>query len=214
MNNTSSTDHFFQSTVLGHPSALFVLFFTEMWERFSYYGMRAILVLFLISSLDNQGWGWERKDALVLYAWYTGLVYITPIFGGLLADKFLGYRKAVVIGALLMTLGHVAMALEVFYDFFIGSEAAQLIILKNTVSPPISSESINDLGSSVESFIDSNVSLPEMYNKSGVYRVLVQLILSVFSLNAKENGTLNEVGRIEAHRAGQSYLLNWISQSS
>jgi hypothetical protein len=53
-----------------------------------------------------------------------------------------------------------------------------------------------------------------MYNKSGVYRVLVQLILSVFSLNAKENGTLNEVGRIEAHRAGQSYLLNWISQSS
>lgn len=89
-----------------------------------------------------------------------------------------------------------------------------MIILKNTVSPPISSESINDLGSSVESFIDSNVSLPEMYNKSGVYRVLVQLILSVFSLNAKENGTLNEVGRIEAHRAGQSYLLNWISQSS
>ena len=108
----------------------------------------------------------------------------------------------------------VLKTVEVFYDFFIGSEAAQLIILKNTVSPPISSESINDLGSSVESFIDSNVSLPEMYNKSGVYRVLVQLILSVFSLNAKENGTLNEVGRIEAHRAGQSYLLNWISQSS
>jgi len=108
----------------------------------------------------------------------------------------------------------VLKTVEVFYDFFIGSEAAQLIILKNTVSPPISSESINDLGSSVESFIDSNVSLPEMYNKSGVYRVLVQLILSVFSLNAKENGTLNEIGRIEAHRAGQSYLLNWISQSS
>ena len=108
----------------------------------------------------------------------------------------------------------VLKTVEVFYDFFIGSEAAQLIILKNTVSPPISSESINDLGSSVESFIDSNVSLPEMYNKSGVYRVLVQLILSVFSLNAKENGALNEVGRIEAHRAGQSYLLNWISQSS
>ena len=108
----------------------------------------------------------------------------------------------------------VLKTVEVFYDFFIGSEAAQLIILKNTVSPPISSESINDLGSSVESFIDSNLSLPEMYNKSGVYRVLVQLILSVFSLNAKENGMLNEVGRIEAHRAGQSYLLNWISQSS
>jgi proton-dependent oligopeptide transporter, POT family len=95
-----------------HPPSLFILFFTEMWERFSYYGMRAILVLFLTSSLINGGWGWDRKEALVTYAWYTGLVYITPIFGGLLADKLLGYRKAVIMGALLMTLGHASLALE------------------------------------------------------------------------------------------------------
>ncbi|HIC30949.1 MAG TPA: MFS transporter, partial [Flavobacteriaceae bacterium] len=100
-----------QKTVLGHPSGLFVLFFTEMWERFSYYGMRALLVLFLVSSLLDEGWGWERSDALVLYAWYTGLVYLTPIIGGFLADKVFGYRKAVVLGAFIMTLGHASMAL-------------------------------------------------------------------------------------------------------
>ena len=132
-------DEINQRTILGHPSGLFTLFFTEMWERFSYYGMRAILVLFLISSLDNEGWGWERKDALLLYAWYTGLVYITPIFGGLLADKFLGYRKAVVIGAFLMTLGHAAMALEVFYDFYLYVGLSFLILGNGFFKPNISS---------------------------------------------------------------------------
>ncbi len=131
-------DEINQRTILGHPSGLFTLFFTEMWERFSYYGMRAILVLFLISSLDNEGWGWERKDALLLYAWYTGLVYITPIFGGLLADKFLGYRKAVVIGAFLMTLGHAAMALEVFYDFYLYVGLSFLILGNGFFKPNIS----------------------------------------------------------------------------
>ena len=132
-------DEINQRTILGHPSGLFTLFFTEMWERFSYYGMRAILVLFLISSLDNEGWGWERKDALILYAWFTGLVYITPIFGGLLADKFLGYRKAVVIGAFLMTLGHAAMALEVFYDFYLYVGLSFLILGNGFFKPNISS---------------------------------------------------------------------------
>ncbi|MDQ3683441.1 MAG: MFS transporter, partial [Bacteroidota bacterium] len=95
----------------GHPPALFILFFTEMWERFSYYGMRALLVLFLTSSLMDGGWGWERKEALQLYAIYTGLVYLTPIIGGLIADKLIGYRKAVILGALIMTIGHASMAL-------------------------------------------------------------------------------------------------------
>ncbi len=96
----------------GHPPALFILFFTEMWERFSYYGMRALLVLFLISSISEGGWGWERKEALQLYGIYTGLVYLTPIFGGLIADKLLGFRKAVILGALIMTIGHASMAFE------------------------------------------------------------------------------------------------------
>ena len=82
--NLFNGDEINQRTILGHPSGLFTLFFTEMWERFSYYGMRAILVLFLISSIDNEGWGWDRAEALELYALYTGLVYVTPIFGGLM----------------------------------------------------------------------------------------------------------------------------------
>jgi len=104
--------NFFDTNVLGHPAGLFVLFFTEMWERFSYYGMRAILVLFLVSAFGLGGWEWPRENALALYGTYTAMVYLTPILGGYLADKFLGYRKAVVIGAFLMTLGHVSLALE------------------------------------------------------------------------------------------------------
>ncbi|WP_416444596.1 peptide MFS transporter [Leeuwenhoekiella sp. A16] len=128
-----------QKTVLGHPSGLFVLFFTEMWERFSYYGMRALLVLFLVTSIIDEGWGWERADALMLYGWYTGLVYLTPIIGGLIADKLMGYRNAIILGAFLMTLGHASMALEIFSDpfFFIG--LGLLIVGNGLFKPNISS---------------------------------------------------------------------------
>ena len=128
-----------QKTILGHPSGLYVLFFTEMWERFSYYGMRAILVLFLVSSFQDDGWGWERSEALGLYGVYTGLVYITPIFGGLLADKFLGYRKAVILGALIMTLGHASMALEGVSKLLFYSGLIFLIIGNGFFKPNISS---------------------------------------------------------------------------
>lgn len=129
-----------QRTVLGHPSGLFVLFFTEMWERFSYYGMRALLVLFLTAAiLGEGGWGWERSEALLLYGWYTGLVYITPIIGGFIADKIMGYRNAVVLGALLMTLGHASMALEVTADLFFYAGLGLLIIGNGLFKPNISS---------------------------------------------------------------------------
>jgi POT family proton-dependent oligopeptide transporter len=110
---TTTNNDFFKTNVLGHPAGLFVLFFTEMWERFSYYGMRAILVLFLVSSMGLGGWDWPREHALALYGTYTAMVYLTPILGGHLADRYLGYRQAVVIGALLMTLGHASMAIEI-----------------------------------------------------------------------------------------------------
>lgn len=117
--NTSSGD-FFKSNVLGHPAGLFTLFFTEMWERFSFYGMRALLVLFLTSSLLDEGWGWPRVNALALYGTYTSMVYLTPIIGGILADKFLGHRKAIIIGATLMTLGHASMAMESPVFLYLG----------------------------------------------------------------------------------------------
>ena len=110
--NQDSNAEFFKTSVLGHPSLLFVLFFTEMWERFSYYGMRAILVIFLTGLItgDNPGWGWTSSEALSLLGTYAMFVYLTPLLGGWLADNKIGYRMAVVIGALFMTFGHASMA--------------------------------------------------------------------------------------------------------
>ena len=108
----NTTDQFFKSNVLGHPSGLFVLFFTEMWERFSYYGMRALLVMFFTASVLDGGWGWPREHAFAIFGTYTSLVYLSTLVGGYFADKIIGFRYAVVIGALLMTLGHASMALE------------------------------------------------------------------------------------------------------
>lgn len=122
LENSTSKEDFFKSKVLGHPAGLFVLFFTEMWERFSYYGMRAILVIFLTGVItgDNPGWGWDTSAALSLLGTYAMLVYFTPLLGGYLADKKIGYRMAVIIGALLMTIGHASMALETPTFLYIG----------------------------------------------------------------------------------------------
>ena len=94
-------------TFLGHPRGLFVLFFAEMWERFSYYGMRALLIFYLV-----QHWMFSDERGSVVYGAYTALVYITPVIGGYIADRYLGQRKAVLFGAVLLTFGHFFMAFE------------------------------------------------------------------------------------------------------
>jgi len=134
MNQNPNTD-FFKTTVLGHPSLLFVLFFTEMWERFSYYGMRAILVIFLTGLIigDNPGWGWTSSEALSLLGTYAMFVYLTPLLGGWLADNKIGYRMAVVVGALFMTFGHASMALETPTFLYIG---ITLLIIGNGFFKP------------------------------------------------------------------------------
>lgn len=109
-----------------HPAGLYALFFTEMWERFSYYGMRALLVLYLTSTALKGGFGLERASALEIYAIFTGMVYLTPILGGLVADKWLGQRKSVYIGGLLMALGNFILALSV------GAEGADSVALGRT----------------------------------------------------------------------------------
>ncbi|MGC6438047.1 MAG: peptide MFS transporter [Flavobacteriaceae bacterium] len=131
----TANDQIFKDQVLGHPAGLFVLFFTEMWERFSYYGMRAILVIFLTGVVtgDNPGWGWSTPAALSLLGTYAMFVYLTPLVGGWLADNKIGYRMAVVIGALLMTLGHAAMAVETPAFLYIG---IALLILGNGFFKP------------------------------------------------------------------------------
>lgn len=116
----NSTDQFFQSTVLGHPAGLFVLFFTEMWERFSFYGMRSLLILFLTSTFVEGGWEWSRENASALFGSYVGLVYLSTMLGGYFADKVIGFRWAVVVGALLMTLGHASMAVETEFSIYLG----------------------------------------------------------------------------------------------
>ena len=116
-----------QPEILGHPVGLFVLFFTEMWERFSYYGMRALLILFLIAKTDDDGWGWEKSEAYYLYGWYVMLVYLLPLLGGWLADNKWGHVKTVLVGSVVITLGHGAMALsdlqlgmDLKFVFYIG----------------------------------------------------------------------------------------------
>jgi len=117
------------------PAGLKVIFFTEMWERFSYYGMRALLVLYLVNKL-----GYERSDALTLYGIYTGLVYLTPMIGGALADRYLGKRRAAVIGGLVMTLGHFAMAFEPLLHMALG-----LLIVGNGFFKPNTTSMVGEL---------------------------------------------------------------------
>ncbi len=111
-----------QKEFLGHPVGLFILFFTEMWERFSYYGMRAILVLYLVQATTdaNPGLGWSNGEALALYGWYTMLVYVASIPGGWIADKFLGSKKSVLYGGILLVAGHSILAIEEYWAFYTG----------------------------------------------------------------------------------------------
>jgi len=153
-------------TFMGHPVGLFILFFTEMWERFSYYGMRGLLKLYMVNYLFTtsrqvlQGgeervpgdpatvWLWSlvqgllpsdggpQAQASVIYGWYTGLVYLTPLLGGIIADRYLGQRKTVIIGGLLMAVGHFVMAFDSM--FFLA--LALLIVGNGAFKPNISTQ--------------------------------------------------------------------------
>ena len=126
-----------QRTFLGHPVGLYVLFFTEMWERFSYYGMRRLLVLYMVNYFK-----WAQKDASAIYKWYTSLVYLTPLLGGYLADRYLGNKRAVVIGAVLMAIGHFLMAFEAYSIF---TAALIFLILGNGFFKPNMSTQVGRL---------------------------------------------------------------------
>ncbi|NGZ90605.1 peptide MFS transporter [Psychroflexus maritimus] len=120
MNQTLTPPH--KRELFGHPVGLYVLFFTELWERFSYYGMRAILTLYMLAkvSSDNPGLGWEEGKALATYGWYTMLVYVVSIPGGIIADKIWGQKKSVMIGGWLLVAGHGVLSIEQDWAFFSG----------------------------------------------------------------------------------------------
>jgi POT family proton-dependent oligopeptide transporter len=108
-------------TFLGHPIGLYFLFFTELWERFSYYGMRAILVLYIVAEVgEGGGLGWSNSEALVLYGWYTMMVYVMSIPGGILADRLLGQKKTVMLGGGLLCVGHGMLAVPTLWAFYTG----------------------------------------------------------------------------------------------
>lgn len=121
-----------QAMLFGHPTGLYTLFFAEMWERFSYYGMRALLILYMIKGFLGYG----DKDANAVYGAYTSLVYMTPFFGGMIADKLLGSRASVVIGGVLMAAGHLLMTIE--QDFFFFTALGFLIAGNGFFKPNIS----------------------------------------------------------------------------
>ncbi|MCY2985852.1 MAG: oligopeptide:H+ symporter [Planctomycetota bacterium] len=120
-------------TLFGHPTGLYTLFFAEMWERFSFYGMRALLVLYMTKGFL----GFGDKDATAVYGGYMALIYMTPLFGGMIADRMLGKRTAVVIGGLLMAMGHLLMMIQTELWFF--SALGFLIAGNGFFKPNISS---------------------------------------------------------------------------
>ncbi|HMA44063.1 MAG TPA: peptide MFS transporter [Gemmatimonadales bacterium] len=112
---TSGTANWF-----GHPRGLSTLFFTEMWERFSYYGMRAFLILYMTASVANGGLGFDDKHAATVYGNYVGSVWLTPILGGLIADRLLGQYRSVLLGGVIIALGHFTLAFKALPSFYLG----------------------------------------------------------------------------------------------
>jgi len=141
---------------LGHPRGLSTLFFTEMWERFSYYGMRAILMLYMTKSVTVGGLGLDDGVAQVIYGAYTGSVYLMSIPGGWFADKVLGTRRAVLIGGLLIALGHYSMAVSTIYTFSAG---LVLIVLGTGLLKPNVSAIVGELYSPEDQRRDSGFSI-------------------------------------------------------
>jgi hypothetical protein len=108
----------------------------------------------------------------------------------------------------------VMRSVEILFNFYSEHESAQKLLLSSSAILPVEKEPFHNLSNKIQSFVEMNISLPDIFNKDGVFRVITQIILSIFALNTKESGSLNEVGKIEAHRAAHAYLLNWLKQSS
>ncbi|MBX7115010.1 MAG: peptide MFS transporter [Myxococcaceae bacterium] len=133
MSVAATGDQYLSDKYKSHPPGLYMLFTTEMWERMSYYGMRALLTLYMAAATINGGFGWTQKETLQIYGIYTGLVYVTPLLGGWVADKFWGQRKAVIVGGSLMMIGHFLMAVPGKVAFF---SALGFLILGNGFFKP------------------------------------------------------------------------------
>ena len=174
----------------GHPKGLYLLFFTEMWERFSYYGMRAILILYLTKKLMEGGLGMDEKYAMLLYGYFTGFVYFTPLIGGWLADRYLGKRLAVTIGGITMMLGQFTLfALNSIMGLYIG---LLLLIIGNGFFKPNISTLVGGLYKDGDSRRDAAFTI--FYMGINLGAMIAPLIIGVVTDNMF--ATTNEDGSI------------------
>ena len=174
----------------GHPKGLYLLFFTEMWERFSYYGMRAILILYLTKKLMEGGLGMDEKYAMLLYGYFTGFVYFTPLIGGWLADRYLGKRLAVMIGGITMMLGQFTLfALNSTTGLYIG---LLLLIIGNGFFKPNISTLVGGLYKDGDSRRDAAFTI--FYMGINLGAMIAPLVIGIVTDNMFS--TTNEDGSI------------------
>jgi proton-dependent oligopeptide transporter, POT family len=144
------------TSFFGQPRGLATLFFTEMWERFSYYGMRALLILFMTASVNDGGLGFDARLAGVVYGIYTALVYMTNLPGGWFADRFIGARKAVFVGGIIIMLGHISLIFNGLFFFYFG---LLLVIIGTGLLKPNVSSMVGDLYSKEDKRRDGGFSI-------------------------------------------------------
>ncbi|HVN41685.1 MAG TPA: peptide MFS transporter [Steroidobacteraceae bacterium] len=215
-----------QGTWLGHPKGLFLLFATEMWERVSYYGMRALLVLSLVAAVGsgNPGFGWTQGQALKLYGLFTGFVYFTPLIGGWLADNYLGQRRCVIIGGLVMAAGQFTLAGAIPGNLPLFYLGLVLLVIGNGFFKPNISTMVSDLypegdarrdgaftifymginsGALIAPFVCSTLGEDPAYGwRYGYLAAGIGMVLSVIIQLALAQRFIGNVGKVPAaHRA-------------
>ncbi|MDP5136260.1 peptide MFS transporter [Rheinheimera baltica] len=200
MYNNKTTDW------LGHPKGLFLLFSTEMWERFSYYAMRALLVLYLVDQSHSRGGGlgWDQASALQLYGTFTMLIYVTPLFGGWLADNILGQRRAIMLGSLLMALGQFSLALphhwiagSELYSFYAG---LSLLVLGNGLFKPNICTMVGELYQSDDPRRDGAFTIFYLGINSGMFLagIAVGTVIEQFGFSQTDAGTTQLIRNYQA----------------
>jgi POT family proton-dependent oligopeptide transporter len=173
----------------GHPKGLQTLFFTEMWERFSYYGMRALLILFMTTSVAAGGLGFDTAKAGAIYGTYVSLVYITSLPGGWLADRFLGQRRATLYGGVLIMLGHISLAIPSLTSFYTG---LGLVTLGTGLLKPNISTLVGELYAPEDERRDAGFSLYYMGINTGAF--IAPLVCGWFAQSEQFRGFLRSVG--------------------
>jgi POT family proton-dependent oligopeptide transporter len=173
----------------GHPKGLSTLFFTEMWERFSYYGMRALLILFMTAPLAAGGLGFDTAKAGAIYGTYVSLVYITSLPGGWLADRFLGQRRATLYGGVLIMLGHISLAIPSMSSFYAG---LGLVTLGTGLLKPNISTMVGELYTPEDERRDAGFSLYYMGINTGAF--IAPLVCGWFAQSEQFRGILGAMG--------------------